>query len=171
MKKTIIKATWLFTLIASLNAQEVRKDSVLDSLHIKSKKLELVDSIKLNWISTYDEALEISKKEKKPVLIYFTGSDWCGPCKVLDEQLFHTEKFKNLSDKELVLLEVDIPRRQDLLSDEKISENLYLQKKYKVNSFPTLLFVNHRGKKVSEKRGYVLTEYYYPYIQSVIYNY
>lgn len=64
MKKTIIKATWLFTLIASLNAQEVRKDSVLDSLHIKSKKLELVDSIKLNWISTYDEALEISKKEK-----------------------------------------------------------------------------------------------------------
>ncbi len=171
MKKTIIKAAWLFTLIASLNAQEVRKDSVLDSLHIKSKKLELVDSIKLNWISTYDEALEISKKEKKPVLIYFTGSDWCGPCKVLDEKLFHTEKFKNLSDKELVLLEVDIPRRQDLLSDEKISENLYLQKKYKVNSFPTLLFVNHRGKKVSEKRGYVLTEYYYPYIQSVIYNY
>lgn len=64
MKKTIIKATWLFTLIASLNEQEVRKDSVLDSLHIKSKKLELVDSIKLNWISTYDEALEISKKEK-----------------------------------------------------------------------------------------------------------
>jgi len=39
MKKTIIKATWLFTLIASLNAQEVRNDSVLDSLHIKSKKL------------------------------------------------------------------------------------------------------------------------------------
>lgn len=64
MKKTIIKATWLFTLIASLNEQEVRKDSVLDSLHIKSKKFELVDSIKLNWISNYDEALEISKKEK-----------------------------------------------------------------------------------------------------------
>jgi hypothetical protein len=64
MKKTIIKATWLFTLIASLNPQEVRNDSFLDSLHIKSKKLELVDSIKLNWISNYDEALEISKKEK-----------------------------------------------------------------------------------------------------------
>lgn len=171
MKKIIIKAAWFFSVVASLNAQEVRKDSVLDSIQINSKKLELVDSIKLNWVATFDEALEISKKENKPVLLYFTGSDWCGPCKVLDKELFHTEKFKELSDKNLVLLEVDIPRRHDLLSPDKISENLYLKEKYKVNSFPTLLFVNHKGKKISEKRGYVITEYYFPYIQSVVYNY
>lgn len=171
MKKIIIKAAWFFTVVTSLNAQEVRKDSVLDSLHINSKKLELVDSIKLNWIATYDEALEISKKENKPILLYFTGSDWCGPCKVLDKELFHTEKFKELSDKNLVLLEVDIPRKHDLLSPDKISENLYLKEKYRVNSFPTLLFVNHKGKKISEKSGYVITEYYFPYIQSVVYNY
>ena len=171
MKKIIIKAAWFFAVVTSLNAQEVRKDSVLDSLHINSKKLELVDSIKLNWIATYDEALEISKKENKPILLYFTGSDWCGPCKVLDKELFHTEKFKELSDKNLVLLEVDIPRKHDLLSPDKISENLYLKEKYRVNSFPTLLFVNHKGKKISEKSGYVITEYYFPYIQSVVYNY
>ena len=171
MKKIIIKAAWFFTVVTSLNAQEVRKDSVLDSLHINSKKLELVDSIKLNWIATYDEALEISKKENKPILLYFTGSDWCGPCKVLDKELFHTEKFKELSDKNLVLLEVDIPRKHDLLSPDKISENLYLKEKYRVKSFPTLLFVNHKGKKISEKSGYVITEYYFPYIQSVVYNY
>lgn len=171
MKKIIIKAAWFFAVVTSLNAQEVRKDSVLDSLHINSKKIELVDSIKLNWIPTYDEALEISKKENKPILLYFTGSDWCGPCKVLDKELFHTEKFKELSDKNLVLLEVDIPRKHDLLSPDKISENLYLKEKYRVNSFPTLLFVNHKGKKISEKSGYVITEYYFPYIQSVVYNY
>ena len=171
MKKIIIKAAWFFAVVTSLNAQEVRKDSVLDSLHINSKKLELVDSIKLNWIATYDEALEISKKENKPILLYFTGSDWCAPCKVLDKELFHTEKFKELSDKNLVLLEVDIPRKHDLLSPDKISENLYLKEKYRVNSFPTLLFVNHKGKKISEKSGYVITEYYFPYIQSVVYNY
>ena len=127
--------------------------------------------IKLNWMPFYEDALKKSKKEKKPVLIYFTGSDWCGPCKVLDEKLFHTEKFKSLSDNDLVLLEVDIPRNQDILTQDKISENLYLQKKYKVKSFPALIFVNHKGRKISEKRGYVMTEYYYPYIQSVIYNY
>jgi thioredoxin-related protein len=101
----------------------------------------------LNCITSYKDALKKSKKEKKPVLIYFTGSDWCGPCKILDKDLFHTEKFKALADKNLVLLEVDIPRRKNIVSADKMSENLYLQSKYKVNAFPTLMMINHRGKK------------------------
>ena len=90
------------------------------------------------------------------MLIYFTGSDWCGPCILLDKELFHTEKFKELSDEALLLLEVDSPRNQTLLSQDKISENLYLKNKYKVRSFPTLVFVNHKGKKIAEKKGYII---------------
>ncbi|MDD7914586.1 thioredoxin family protein [Polaribacter ponticola] len=87
--------------------------------------------IKLNWMPNYKKALKKSKKERKPILIYFTGSDWCGPCKILDKDLFHTEKFKNLADKELVLLEVDIPRRVDIISPEKMKENKIIQKNLK----------------------------------------
>ncbi len=136
----------------------------------KTEKLAIndINSDRLNWVLTYKEALKRSKEENKPVLMYFTGSDWCGPCIRLDKELFHTEKFKEFSDKELILLEVDIPRQQDLLTQDKLSENLYLKKKFKVNSFPTLIFVNHRGRKIAEKSGYIMTEYYYPFIQSVI---
>jgi thioredoxin-related protein len=130
-----------------------------------------IEEIVLDWIPTYKEALRKAKKEKKPVLIYFTGSDWCGPCKILDNDLFHTEKFKSLSDKDLVLLEVDIPRRRDLVAPKKMKENLYLQKKYRVKAFPTLMMVNHRGRKLAEKKGYVMSEYYYPFFQSVIRKY
>ena len=112
-----------------------------------------------------------AKKEKKPVLIYFTGSDWCGPCKILDDKLFHTKKFKSLSDKNLILLEVDIPRRRDLIAPKKMKENLYLQKKYRVKAFPTLMMVNHRGKKLGAKKGFIMTEYYYPFFQSVLRKY
>ena len=129
------------------------------------------NGIELDWSPTFKKALKKSKKEKKPVLIYFTGSDWCGPCKILDNKLFHTEKFKTLADENLVLLEVDIPRRKDLIDPVKMKENLYLQKKYKVEAFPTLMMVNHRGKKIASKKGYVLTEYYYPFFQSVINKY
>lgn len=148
--------------LQNLQTQEIANDSIQD---LKTS------SIELNWISTYKEALKKAKKEKKPVLIYFTGSDWCGPCKILDDELFHSEKFKTISDNDLVLLEVDIPRRKDLIEPDKMSENLYLQKKYKVKSFPTLMMVNHRGKKIAEKKGYVMTEYYYPFFQSVISKY
>jgi thioredoxin-related protein len=130
-----------------------------------------VREIKLNWMPNYKKALKKSKKERKPVLIYFTGSDWCGPCKILDRDLFHTEKFKTLSDKDLVLLEVNIPRRLDIISPEKMIENKSIQKKYKVKAFPTLMIVNHKGRKIAEKKGYIMTEYYYPFFQSQIDRY
>ena len=136
-----------------------------------SKKTLDYKLIELNWSSTFKKALKKSKKEKKPVLIYFTGSDWCGPCKILDDKLFHTKKFKTLADKNLILLEVDIPRRKDLVAPAKLKENLYLQKKYRVKAFPTLMMVNHRGKKIEQKKGYLITEYYYPFFESVINKY
>lgn len=105
------------------------------------------------------------------MLIYFTGSDWCDPCKVLDEKLFHTEKFKEISDNDLVLYEANNPRNKDLVSLEKMEQNYKLIRKYKIKSYPTLVFVNHKGKMIGYKKGLILTEYYYPFIQSVIENY
>jgi thioredoxin-related protein len=167
MKQKLYKLLRIFiflSLLASYDiyGQEVKKDTI---------KIREIQEIALNWSSTYKEALKKSKKQKKPVLIYFTGSDWCGPCKILDRELFHTERFKKLSDNNLILLEVDIPRRRDLIEPDKMSENLYLQKKYRVKSFPTFLMVNHRGRKIAEKSGYVITEYYYPFFQKVINKY
>ena len=157
--------------MVSLLAYQTSFSQQIDSTEVEVAEIEVVNKIELDWVATYKEALKKSKKENKPVLMYFTGSDWCGPCKILDKDLFHTEKFKALADKDLVLLEVDIPRRTDIISADKMNENLYLQSKYKVRAFPTLMMVNHRGKKIAEKKGYVMTEYYYPFFQSVILKY
>ena len=157
--------------MVSLLAFQTSFSQQIDSTEVEVAEIEVVNKIELDWVATYKEALKKSKKENKPVLMYFTGSDWCGPCKILDKDLFHTEKFKALADKDLVLLEVDIPRRTDIISADKMNENLYLQSKYKVRAFPTLMMVNHRGKKIAEKKGYVMTEYYYPFFQSVIGKY
>ena len=123
------------------------------------------------WVDSFKKALEKSKREKKPVLIYFTGSDWCGPCKVLDKKLFHSAKFIKMANKDLILYEANNPRNRDLVEAERLKENYKLIDKYKVNSYPTLVFVNHRGKMIGYKKGLVLTEYYYPFISSVIENY
>lgn len=125
----------------------------------------------VTWEPTFKEALKKSKKEKKPVLIYFTGSDWCGPCKVLDKKLFHSKKFKEIADKDLILYEANNPRNKDLLNPTKLEENYRLIRKYKVKSYPTLIFVNHKGKMIGYKKGLILTEYYYPFIASVLENY
>jgi thioredoxin-related protein len=162
MKKIVF--TFIICLFATQNyySQDL---VVLNEEGVDSKE------IKLNWMPSYKAALKKSKKERKPILIYFTGSDWCGPCKILDKDLFHTEKFKSLSDKDLILLEVNIPRRLDIISPERMKQNKIIQKKYKVKAFPTLMIVNHRGKKIAEKKGYIMTEYYYPFLQFQIDRY
>lgn len=116
---------------------------------------EQLDSIsRLNWELNYKEALKRAKNEGKPLLIYFKGSDWCGPCKIIERDLFGTTKFSNLANTELVLLEVDIPRDMTILTPEKLRDNLTVKEKYKIKKFPTLLFVNHRGRKIGIKSGY-----------------
>lgn len=132
---------------------------------------EIIDETSLNWSSSYKEALKKSKKEKKPILVYFKGSDWCGPCKVIDVQLFNSERFRELSENTLVLLEVDIPRRLDLLPADKMKENNFLKNKYKIKSFPTLLIIDSKGKVLAEKKGYVITDYYFPFIKDEIRKY
>jgi thioredoxin-related protein len=162
MNKLLVCFIVYFAALNSFYSQGLEADLSTD---VKFNK------VKLQWSPTFKEALQKSKEDHKPILIYFTGSDWCGPCKVLDTELFHTDKFKALSDKFLVLLEVDIPRRIDLLTPKKMNENYMLQHKYGVQSFPTLMMVNYKGKKLAEKKGYIMTEYYYPFIQSVIQKY
>ncbi|MFY7670002.1 thioredoxin family protein [Tenacibaculum sp. MEBiC06402] len=151
----------------------MRKVIVLTFLFVFNNLLiaqESNDSIpkKDLWSLSYKEALQLSKKEKKPLLVYFKGSDWCGPCKKLDQELFSTEKFKNLSENHFVLYEADIPMNQDLVTKERLEQNKKLVKKFKVSSYPTLLVLNHRQKVMGVKKGLILTEYYYPFFESYI---
>jgi thioredoxin-related protein len=159
MQKIYLLLITLLLSISSLSAQ-LDKDTLI-----------IEDTIVLDWQPTFKKALKKSKKEKKPILIYFTGSDWCGPCKILDKKLFHTEKFKELADKDLILYEADNPRNKDLVKVTKLEENYKLIRQYKVKSYPTLVLVNHKGNMVGYKKGLILTEYYYPFLQSVIENY
>ncbi|WP_298766617.1 thioredoxin family protein [uncultured Polaribacter sp.] len=146
-----------------------------DNLPLYGKAIH-IDEVKekesfLKWEDNFKKALKKSKKQNKPVLLYFTGSDWCGPCKVLDKKLFHSDKFKAIADKDLILHEINNPQNKDLVTPKRMKENYDLIRKYKVKSYPTLVFVNHKGAMIGYKKGLILTEYYYPFINSVIENY
>ncbi len=157
MKKLLFVLTLFFSIPISFAQEEV--------------SLAVVNDIYLNWEASFENALKRSKKEKKPVLIYFTGSDWCGPCITLDKNLFHTEKFKKMAEKDLILYMANVPNNKDLVTPEQKKVNDKLRRKYKQKSFPTLVMINHKGKMIGYKKGLILTEYYYPFFQSVIDNY
>ena len=89
------------------------------------------------WLVSIDEAYAISKKSGKPILANFTGSDWCGWCKRLDKSVFHQSDFKKWADQNVVLLELDFPRRFKLPAEVQ-EQNKNLQRAFQVRGYPTI---------------------------------
>ncbi len=106
------------------------------------------------WVYDMDQAQEIAENEDKNIMIYFTGSDWCRPCMMLQEDLFKNYKFEQYK-KSHVFLYVDIPRNKDLLSDKQKVENYKLLESYnKGKTFPLIVAINKKGKVLDEISGY-----------------
>lgn len=103
------------------------------------------------WLTSFDEAAKISLKTNKPILANFTGSDWCGYCKVLKKEVFITTEFKTWSKKNVVLLELDFPRRTKL-SPELQKQNFALKNAFNIRGFPSVLLIKVTNK-VNPKQG------------------
>ncbi len=70
-----------------------------------------VQAQELVWQTNINKAMEISNKTKKPMLLFFTGSDWCGWCIRLQKEVLKTPEFAAWANKNVVLVELDYPRR------------------------------------------------------------
>jgi len=105
------------------------------------------------WITDYDEALSKARADDKLVLVDFTGSDWCGWCMRLKAQVFDTADFAAFAEANLVLVEVDFPRRKALPEQQRINNSI-LQNKFRVQGYPTVAIVNGAGRQLGEL-GYV----------------
>ena len=104
------------------------------------------------WMTDFEAAQAKAKAENKPLLLDFTGSDWCGWCIRLDEEVFSQAAFREYAAAELVLVEIDFPRRTDQPAKLK-AQNEALSQKYGIRGFPTILVLSPEGELI-EKTGY-----------------
>ena len=93
------------------------------------------------WMVDINKAYEVSKKTGKPILANFTGSDWCGWCKKLKAEVFDTPEFKVWAAKNVVLVELDFPRRFQVPENIK-QQNAGLAQAFKVSGYPTIWVFN-----------------------------
>jgi thioredoxin-related protein len=115
---------------------------------------DVITKEKTDWITNYDQAIKLAKKEKKNILMFFTGSDWCPPCIALKRDFLETSAFDVYAN-EYILLYIDIPRNKDLLTADQLKSNKELAAKYnKRGSVPMLKVVNKEGNELGEMSGY-----------------
>jgi thioredoxin-related protein len=95
----------------------------------------------LTWHTDMTKATDISIKENKPLFLFFTGSDWCGWCIRLQKEVFKTPEFVNWAKENVVLVELDFPRKNEQTEAVKM-QNAQLQQQLQVRGYPTVWFVS-----------------------------
>ena len=91
----------------------------------------------LVWQTDMVKANEISKSSGKPIFAFFTGSDWCGWCHKLQKDVFAKQSFIDWAKKNVVLVELDFPRKKQL-TPELTQQNMGLQQALQVQGYPTI---------------------------------
>lgn len=107
-----------------------------------------------SWSTDLPAAQAQAKKDKKLVLVNFTGSDWCSWCKKLQKEVFGTKEFQAYAKDKLELVEIDFPNAKKQ-TDALKKANEALQAKYKAEGFPTIIVLNGEGKEVWRQVGYM----------------
>lgn len=103
-----------------------------------------------SWMTNFEAAKKKAADENKSLLIDFTGSDWCGWCIKLNEEVFQHEAFdKGVADT-FVLVELDYPQDRSKLTEETIKQNAELQELYQIQGFPTILLTDAEGKPFAQ---------------------
>lgn len=105
------------------------------------------------WMTDWEAAKAKAKEEKKPILINFTGTDWCGWCIRIEKEVFSQKEFQEYAAKNLILMEVDFPKRKEQAAELK-AQNKALDKEFKIEGYPTIYLLDAEGKKISEDIGY-----------------
>ncbi|MGZ3862689.1 MAG: thioredoxin family protein [Bacteroidia bacterium] len=91
----------------------------------------------LEWQTDLLKAHELSQKSGKPIFAFFTGSDWCGWCIKLQKNVFEKPGFVAWAKKNVILLELDYPRRKQQ-PQELMQQNAGLQQTFGVQGYPTV---------------------------------
>lgn len=107
-----------------------------------------------NWQTDYEKTLSEARLQNKPVLVVFSGSDWCAPCIKLDKNVWQSAEFKNES-AHWLLLKADFPKKKaNQLSAELQKQNNALAEKYnRKGNFPLVIVLDNEGK-ILGKMGY-----------------
>jgi len=101
----------------------------------------------LVWHSTIEEAVEVANKENKPILVQFSGSDWCKWCIKLNNEVFFTKGFADYAKDNLVLVNLDFPQALPQ-TDAVKNYNRTQMRKYGVRGFPTVLLMDKNANVV-----------------------
>ena len=104
------------------------------------------------WITDFEAGLVMAREQGRPLLVKFTGSDWCPPCIRMHEQVDSQPAFIDYAAANLVTVYIDYPRGKP--QTEALEEqNRALGERFGISGVPSVVILNPQGELI-EKFGY-----------------
>ncbi|MFC5044339.1 protein-disulfide reductase DsbD domain-containing protein [Aquimarina hainanensis] len=152
--------------------QSARSDEILISISSKDKE--------------YQQGIAYAKKTNKPILLDFTG--WaCVNCRKMEQNIWTTSNILSLLKNEVALISLYVDDKRPFKNGERVPSKLYPGKtlryrgqkwselqaiRYKTNSQPFYVLMDHQEKKLNPPIGYTPDpKIYYQLLQEGIQNF
>ena len=119
----------LLLLVGLISIGAIAASSLAKPLHDSEPTSEI------KWLD-FEAAIDANEADRKPIFIDIYTS-WCGWCKKLRAEVFSRPEFKKWAEENVVLLELDFPRRKKL-PEEQVQQNRGLQQAFQVRGYPTI---------------------------------
>jgi len=107
----------------------------------------------IQWFTDFATAQSASQADDKPMLVLFTGSDWCHWCVKLDKEILEDPNYAKNGGDAYRHVYIDSPR-YSRLSPEQEKANAKLREVYDIQGYPTVLILDAQGNELAEA-GYV----------------
>jgi len=100
------------------------------------------------WETDFDKAKTSARSEHKLILLNFSGSDWCGPCIRMHDEIFESNTFSQYASDHLVLVNADFPslKKHSLTKEQQEKNNRLADIYNKKGEFPMTLLLTSDGK-------------------------
>ena len=99
------------------------------------------------WESDYSKAVEMSREDQKPLLLFFTGSDWSGLAMKMKNEMLDSPSFQEQALSQFHCLEIDFPHHKPL-SEAVQLQNESLKKRFGVEELPLLLLLDSTEREI-----------------------
>lgn len=99
------------------------------------------------WTQDFEAAKKISKEKNLPMMLDFTGSDWCGWCKLMDRKVFAEKAWDDWAKTNVVCVTIDFPRDGSKITAETRKQNEALAERFGIRGFPTFVVLAAGGEK------------------------
>ena len=93
------------------------------------------------WYHSYSQAFHNAKRLDKPLVVHFYA-DWCGPCQQMESSVLNTAEVTAKLGQTIIGVKINVDRYPELVEG------------FRIDSFPSDVFVATSGKILSRSGGY-----------------